>query len=52
MSFDSKDGLNLTVGTGSGQVLVYDIRSSKPYAIKEQGESHPAVISNGKSTCS
>mmetsp|Transcript_9703 Transcript_9703/g.41615 ORF Transcript_9703/g.41615 Transcript_9703/m.41615 type:complete len:552 (+) Transcript_9703:836-2491(+) len=41
MSFDSKDGLNLTVGTGSGQVLVYDIRSSKPYAIKEQGYGLP-----------
>ncbi|KAJ8901793.1 hypothetical protein NDN08_003999 [Rhodosorus marinus] len=41
MSFDSKHGLNLTVGTGSGQVLVYDIRSSKPYVTKEQGYGLP-----------
>ena len=30
-----KDGLNLAVGTAKGLVLLYDLRSSKPYYIKD-----------------
>lgn len=31
------DGLSLAVGTSTGHTLLYDIRSPKPYAIKDQG---------------
>jgi ribosome biogenesis protein ENP2 len=30
-----KDGLTLGVGTGSGQVLLYDIRSARPLLVKD-----------------
>lgn len=30
-----KDALNLAVGTATGQILMYDIRSSKPYLVKD-----------------
>lgn len=31
----NKGGLTIGVGTESGHVLLYDIRSSKPYCIKD-----------------
>ncbi len=31
------DGLSLAVGTNTGHTLLYDIRSSRPFAIKDQG---------------
>lgn len=34
-SLKFKDGLKLGVGTGTGQVLLYDIRSSKPLLVKD-----------------
>ncbi|KAI1309389.1 Nucleolar protein 10 [Halotydeus destructor] len=30
-----KDGLHMGVGTATGQILLYDIRSSKPYIVKD-----------------
>lgn len=30
-----KDGLTLGVGTATGQILLYDIRSSKPLLVKD-----------------
>ncbi|OQV11808.1 Nucleolar protein 10 [Hypsibius exemplaris] len=36
-----KDGLNLAVGTSTGQVLLYDIRSPKPYYIKDHNYGLP-----------
>ena len=30
-----RDGLNLGVGMSTGQILLYDIRSSKPLLIKD-----------------
>ncbi|EJT99347.1 WD40 repeat-like protein [Dacryopinax primogenitus] len=35
------DGLNLAVGTSSGHTLLYDLRSDKPYAMKDQGYGLP-----------
>lgn len=35
--FESRDSLAMAVGTSVGQVLLYDIRSSRPYLVKEQG---------------
>lgn len=31
------DGLNLAVGTSTGHTLLYDLRSPRPYTIKDQG---------------
>jgi ribosome biogenesis protein ENP2 len=31
------DGLSLAVGTSTGHTLLYDIRSPRPFAIKDQG---------------
>jgi ribosome biogenesis protein ENP2 len=36
-----KDGLSLAVGTSTGHTLLYDIRSPKPYATKDQGYGLP-----------
>jgi ribosome biogenesis protein ENP2 len=30
-----RDGLNMAVGTATGQILLYDIRASKPYLVKD-----------------
>lgn len=30
-----RDGLHMAVGTATGQVMLYDIRSSKPYLVKD-----------------
>lgn len=35
------DGLSLAVGTSTGHTLLYDIRSSKPFAVKDQGYGEP-----------
>ena len=35
------DGLNLGVGTKSGQTLLYDLRSPQPYLTKDQGYGLP-----------
>lgn len=35
------DGLSLAVGTSTGHTLLYDIRSPKPYATKDQGYGLP-----------
>lgn len=31
------DGLSLAVGTSTGHTLLYDLRSSRPFAVKDQG---------------
>lgn len=36
-----KDGMTLGVGTATGQVLLYDIRSSKPLLVKDHYYSLP-----------
>ncbi|ODN02846.1 Nucleolar protein 10 [Orchesella cincta] len=36
-----KDGLTLGVGTATGQVMIYDIRSSKPLLVKDHYNSLP-----------
>ncbi|KAF6030675.1 hypothetical protein EB796_011023 [Bugula neritina] len=40
-SLKYKDGLNLGVGTSCGQVLLYDIRSKKPYLVKDHNYELP-----------
>lgn len=35
------DGLSLAVGTSTGHTLLYDLRSPKPYALKDQGYGLP-----------
>lgn len=35
------DGLNLAVGTGTGHVLLYDLRADRPYVTKDQGYGLP-----------
>ncbi|KDQ08766.1 hypothetical protein BOTBODRAFT_37625 [Botryobasidium botryosum FD-172 SS1] len=35
------DGLSLAVGTSTGHTLLYDIRSPRPYAVKDQGYGLP-----------
>lgn len=35
------DGLNLAVGTSTGHTLLYDLRSPRPYTIKDQGYGLP-----------
>ncbi|KAJ3555106.1 hypothetical protein NM688_g2759 [Phlebia brevispora] len=35
------DGLSYAVGTSTGHTLLYDIRSARPYAIKDQGYGLP-----------
>jgi WD40 repeat protein len=35
------DGLSYAIGTSTGHSLLYDIRSAKPYAIKDQGYGFP-----------
>lgn len=35
------DGLNLAVGTSTGHTLLYDIRSPRAYAVKDQGYGLP-----------
>ncbi|KAF9266503.1 WD40 repeat-like protein [Marasmius fiardii PR-910] len=35
------DGLNYAIGTSTGHTLLYDIRSSTPYAVKDQGYGMP-----------
>ncbi|KAB7495536.1 Nucleolar protein 10 [Armadillidium nasatum] len=37
------DGLNLAVGTYTGQVLLYDIRSRKPYFVKNKLDDSPII---------
>ncbi|CAH0557029.1 unnamed protein product [Brassicogethes aeneus] len=34
-------GLNLAVGTETGQILLYDIRSNKPFYVKDHMYGHP-----------
>jgi len=36
-----RDGLNVAVGTYTGQTLLYDLRSPRPYLRKDQGYSLP-----------
>ncbi|XP_065898622.1 nucleolar protein 10-like isoform X2 [Dysidea avara] len=36
-----RDTLNLAVGTATGQVLLYDIRSSQPYAVRDHNSGRP-----------
>ncbi|CAF0872275.1 unnamed protein product [Adineta ricciae] len=36
-----KDALNLSVGTSTGQILLFDIRSNKPYFIKDHNYNLP-----------
>lgn len=41
-SLSSKlDGLSLAVGTSTGHTLLYDLRSPKPFALKDQGYGLP-----------
>jgi ribosome biogenesis protein ENP2 len=35
------DGLSYAVGTSTGHTLLYDIRSAKPFATKDQGYGLP-----------
>lgn len=35
------DGLNLAIGTSTGHVLLYDLRSDRPYNTKDQGYGLP-----------
>ncbi|RSH81804.1 uncharacterized protein EHS24_007996 [Apiotrichum porosum] len=35
------DGLSLAIGTSSGHALLYDLRSSTPFAVKDQGYGEP-----------
>ena len=35
------DGLNLAVGTSTGHILLYDLRSNVPYTVKDQGYGLP-----------
>lgn len=35
------DGLNMAVGTSTGHTLLYDLRSPRPYTIKDQGYGLP-----------
>jgi ribosome biogenesis protein ENP2 len=34
-SLSFRDGLNMAVGTATGQILLYDIRSKRPYLVKD-----------------
>ncbi|XP_024523152.1 nucleolar protein 10 [Selaginella moellendorffii] len=43
LRFDDTEGLFLAAGTSAGQVLVYDIRSSAPIAIKDHMYDAPIV---------
>jgi ribosome biogenesis protein ENP2 len=40
------DGLSLAVGTSSGHTLLYDLRSSTPFAVKDQGYGEPVRCVN------
>jgi ribosome biogenesis protein ENP2 len=35
------DGLSLAVGTSTGHTLLYDLRSPRPFAVKDQGYAEP-----------
>lgn len=35
------DGLSYAIGTSTGHTLLYDVRSSKPFAVKDQGYGLP-----------
>jgi len=35
------DGLSYAIGTSTGHTLLYDVRSSKPFALKDQGYGLP-----------
>lgn len=39
--FDERDGVTLAVGTTSGYTLLYDLRSPKPFLVKDQGNGLP-----------
>lgn len=39
--FDDRDGVSLAVGTSTGQSLIYDLRSSHPLLVREQGNGLP-----------
>ncbi|CAI5975740.1 unnamed protein product [Closterium sp. NIES-64] len=39
--FEDTEGMHLAVGTSTGQVLLYDLRSSKPYRIKDHMYGSP-----------
>ena len=41
VAFDPMDGLTLGVGTSTGQILLYDLRSSKPMAAKDHPNGLP-----------
>jgi ribosome biogenesis protein ENP2 len=41
LRFDAHDGLGLGVGTSTGHVLLYDLRSSKPLGVKEHQNGLP-----------
>ncbi len=35
------DGLSLAVGTSTGHILLYDLRSSKPWLVKDHQYGYP-----------
>ncbi|GJP45259.1 hypothetical protein CLOM_g4670 [Closterium sp. NIES-68] len=39
--FEDTEGMHVAVGTSTGQVLLYDLRSSKPYRIKDHMYGSP-----------
>ncbi|TFK71905.1 hypothetical protein BDN72DRAFT_887452 [Pluteus cervinus] len=39
-----RDGLSYAIGTSTGHTLLYDIRSSKPFATKDQGYGLPIKV--------
>lgn len=42
MSIASRaDGLSYAIGTSTGHTLLYDIRSARPFALKDQGYGLP-----------
>ncbi len=43
LSSHPTDGLSLAVGTSTGHVLLYDLRSSQPFAVKDQGYGEKIV---------
>lgn len=43
LRFDSADGLTMGVGTGSGHVLLFDLRSPRARLVKDHGYDSPVV---------
>ena len=54
--FDERDGVTMGVGTEEGHVLIYDLRSSKPMLIRDQGFGLPVhtlrLLHDGKNVLS